>query len=507
MTKSRISLLAFLVLGPFVFLIGAGSFHLYSTGWGFIAWWPMALSLTAAYLLGWRWTRKNRAKLLPDTGKEPPPLTWTDRDKLAWQVVLDTAAKVENVSVDQFADADRYSKEAQALALAVAKVYKPDATDPFGHLTLPEILACGELVSRDLSRRVREYIPGSHLMRIQDWKRARQAVDIGEKAWNVSWLARMALDPINAGAQFLASRAGAAPLRRIQDNVLHWFHTAYLHELGRHLIELNSGRLKVGAERYLELTAPPAENAPPSVGVRVAIVGPVKAGKSSLVNALLGESKAGTDVLPLTNGATQYVLPQEGGQPLTLIDTAGYGLAGPTDEELAEAVEAAVGADLILMATPARNAARAADVSLLTGMQNAFAKMPGRNLPPVLAVLTQADALTPAAEWAPPYDWKTGTRLKELSIRDAVAAGGEAFVGRVLDTVPVCGAAGKEWNISDGLAEAMASRLDAARGAAVLRAFHAEGSAHGGRKVVKQLLNVGREALAAVLKNATEVKR
>src|SRR5438067_2519779 len=144
MTKARILAVTFLFLAPFVFMMGVGGYHLYSTGWGFVAWWPMALSITAAYGLAWYWTRKSGG-VLPITGVAEAPVAY---------------------------------------------------------------------------------------------------------------------DPLRAGLQFLASKAGAAPLQKIQDNVLLWFHTAYLHELGRYLIELNSGRLKVGAARYRELMA--AHEVPPT---------------------------------------------------------------------------------------------------------------------------------------------------------------------------------------------------------------------------------------------------
>ncbi len=35
--------------------------------------------------------------------------------------------------------------------------------------------------------------------------------------------------------------------------LLVWFYTAYVHRLGTYLIELNSGRLRIGAVRYREL--------------------------------------------------------------------------------------------------------------------------------------------------------------------------------------------------------------------------------------------------------------
>ena len=46
--------------------------------------------------------------------------------------------------------------------------------------------------------------------------------------------------------------------------------------------------------------------------VTVAVVGPVKAGKSSLINAVLGDQKAAVDVVPLTASSTRYDLNQAG---------------------------------------------------------------------------------------------------------------------------------------------------------------------------------------------------
>ena len=39
----------------------------------------------------------------------------------------------------------------------------------------------------------------------------------------------------------------------LQQNLLVWFYTAYVHRLGTYLIDLNSGRLRVGVPRYREL--------------------------------------------------------------------------------------------------------------------------------------------------------------------------------------------------------------------------------------------------------------
>ena len=40
MTKFRVIVIAVLAVAPLVFLMGAGSYHLWHTGWIFTAWWP-----------------------------------------------------------------------------------------------------------------------------------------------------------------------------------------------------------------------------------------------------------------------------------------------------------------------------------------------------------------------------------------------------------------------------------------------------------------------------------
>jgi uncharacterized protein len=494
MNPRRLIAVAVLALAPFVFLISVGSYHLYATGWGFIAWWPMMACFALAYLLGWRWTRRTRAQLLPDTGIAEPPATWTDRDRAAWRVVESRAAAVTSITVEQVADARRYADTAIDLALDVARVYRPDATDPFSHLTLPEIVTCAELVARDLNDRVTKYIPGSHLFSVNDWKTAKRVVDWGKTAMDVSWFARAVVNPINTGVQYFASKASGSILNRVQENVMLWFHSAFVHELGKHLIELNSGRLKVGADKYRDMIENHGPIASPT-SLTIVIVGQVKAGKSSLANSLLGEHRAATDTLPATAGATKYELRLPDLPPMTLVDTAGYGAAGPTETEVANAVAVAENADLILVVGHARTAARAADVAMIGRLAAAFAAKPHLRFPPTIVALTHVDLLTPAMEWAPPYDWKDGTRVKETQMREAVVAARSDFGERFPVIVPVCAEAGKEWNIRGELAELLAAALDDTRGTALLKAFHTEGRAGAARKTVDQVLNAGREAL------------
>jgi predicted GTPase len=514
MTRFRLILLAVLFLLPFAVLVGVGSYHLWHTGYLWV-WWPLLATFALTYFLAYRWTR---GRGLPPTAP-PPPGYWTDRDTAAWQKVEAKAKSYQAVSLDQISNAKHYTDLALDLAAQVGAVYNPDSEDPFDNLTLPEVLACVELAAADLDGMVRKYVPGVHLLRIRDAKRAQKAYGWYKSTQDVYWAGAAVFDPISTGLRYLASRGGLGTLmNRVQSNLLLWFHTAFVHQFGRYLIELNSGRLKVGVKRYREILAqhdappvddPAARPEPPDAApdgtvpppapkpITIGVLGPVKAGKSSTVNALLGRQAAAVDRLPVAGG-TRYDLTLPGGQPVSLLDTSGYGQGGAGEEEFAAAVEASRDADLILLVTPATVPGRQADVDLLDRLKEWFAGKPHLRMPPVVAVVNQVDLLSPKAEWAPPYDWKAGTRPKEANIRDCVAAVREQVGGRATDVVPVCAREGETWGMADGLVPAVAAHLDHARGSAVLRAFEAEGSERAVGKVLDQIGNVAQVALGAL---------
>src|SRR5262249_14962617 len=156
-----------------------------------------------------------------------------------------------------------------------------------------------------------------------------------------------------------------------------------------------------------EATAAPQTGQPPEVSaVTVTLFGQVKVGKSSLINALLGEQLAKTDVLPATATIARYELrPPEVDSKLVLLDTVGYAHAGPKADQLQWTEAAVRESDLLLLVLHARTPARAADLSMLQQLRQWLDKNPELKRPPIVAVVTHIDLLSPAMEWAPPYDW------------------------------------------------------------------------------------------------------
>jgi predicted GTPase len=278
-----------------------------------------------------------------------------------------------------------------------------------------------------------------------------------------------------------------------------------VHRLGTYLLDLNSGRLRVGARRYRELLdgALAGPGSVPAAGatsdqarhVVLTVMGQVKAGKSSFINALLGEQRARTDVLPATGEIIRYELQPEGiASKLVFLDTVGYGHTGPREDQLRATQEAARQSDLLLLVVHARNPARQADVELLRALRGWFAVRQELKMPPILGVMTHIDLLSPAMEWQPPYNWPEPRRPKEEQIKQARDALREQLGEYLVGIVPLCTAPGKGYGIQEWLLPTLAELLDEAHAVALLRCLRAEADSGKVRKVFLQLIQAGAQA-------------
>jgi uncharacterized protein len=118
----------------------------------------------------------------------------------------------------------------------------------------------------------------------------------------------------------------------------------------------------------------------------------------------------------------------------------------------------------------------------------------------VLLVLTHIDLLTPAMEWAPPYDWRNPQRLKEKNIAEAATVAGQQFGEGIVAVVPVCSAEGKIVGVKEELIPEMIDLLGEARAVAFLRTIEAEADEGQIQKVFDQLLAAGKMLLLNAIK-------
>lgn len=492
-------LLSVLFSLPFFFLMGFGAVQLWHTGLFVWVWWPMAACIMLALFLAWRWQRGRRL-LQADFA---PSLHWTERDRQAWQLVERRVQGVTEISLDQLGAFSFYARTAEDMALEMARFYKPGAADPMGSLTLIEILGVIELAAHDLAALMEQYVPGSHFLTIDSWRTAQKAVGWYQNISKAGWVLAGLFNPIGTAARYLATQMGVnKPWQKFQANLQLWFYHAFLQRLGAYLIELYGGRLRRGATRYRQLFGTPSgpRLSAASEPITFVIAGQTKAGKSSLINALLGERRAQTDVVEATAEITRYEMhPDKLDARLILIDTVGYANEGPRPDQLRATEKAAQLADVMLLVLHARNPARQADLDLLHKLQEFFARRPDLKKPPVLGVLTHIDLLSPSLEWSPPYDWTKPQRPKERHMAEAVAAVQEQLGDHLLGVVPVCTAPGKEFGVQEGLVPALTALLDEARAVALVRCLRGEADSGKMTKVVQQLLTVGSELIKAWL--------
>jgi hypothetical protein len=480
-----------------------GAVAVYRSGRFAWMWWLAPLCWVVAWLL----TRAWRKRLAPPAEDDfTAPQYWTTRDREAWHVVESHQRRIAQIAAEQLTDPHFYLQSSMDLALAIARHYHPKAKDPIGSLTVLDLLAASQLAIEDSALWCRQYVPGSHLLTVDQWRLLGKAPAWFSTVGNIAWAASLLMNPLNFGRFLISKVTTESATRQLREHALGWFYVIFVRNAGFYLIEMNSGRLRGGAARYRQLqpllprqpgmAAPAADvtaadtatghAASPAapLEVQIAVVGQVKAGKSSLINALLGSQQAAVDVLPQTRQVQRYELrvaaSESAGQAaadrLILLDTAGYADAGATREQLGEMHEALRGADLVLLVMDAASPARRADAKLLEKLDAWAQANLQRKLPPVLGVLTHIDRLRPALEWTPPYDWRQPSRPKEHSLAGAVDYTREQFGAQLGPVVPVCtdGDRQRVWGVYEELLPAMLQTLGDARGCALLRTLHAE---------------------------------
>jgi uncharacterized protein len=123
------------------------------------------------------------------------------------------------------------------------------------------------------------------------------------------------------------------------------------------------------------------------------VVGQVKAGKSSLINALLGEPRAPVDTLPATDRVDLYECQPEGLPRIILRDTPGYGAAAEDRDPFDQLGGQIQQCDLLVVVCTAASAARAADRELLHQMHAFYQQHPKHGMPPIVYVLTHIDGV------------------------------------------------------------------------------------------------------------------
>src|SRR5262249_7031413 len=121
-----------------------------------------------------------------------------------------------------------------------------------------------------------------------------------------------------------------------------------------------------------------------------------------------------------------------------------------------------------------------------------FSARPDLKMPSIVGVVTHIDLLTPAMEWAPPYNWKEPTRTKEKQIALAVEEVQKQLGEYLTAVIPVCTTPGKVFGVDEGVLPVIAARLEEAQAVSLLRLLKGESDTGKLRKVYEQALAAGK---------------
>ncbi len=531
MPRLQLLLIAVLILLPIALFAGVGAWAIWQSG--HLIW--LSWMMPVCWGLAWVLLRKSKRVevTLPEIGSR---IHWTPHDKAAGEIVAAEQKRIgDEATAEQLTDHTFFRDRTLDLATKLARHYHPKVADPLDALSVVEVMAVVRLVAEDMEVWFDENVPGSHLVSIGQWRMLAKVPGWWRAVSNAGWIASVVMNPFAGIARYAASKVFVDPVTKlVQNNVFGAFFMLYLRQVGFYLIELNSGRLRGGSARYRSamsrldgnrgLTpksqgadAAPLGRTEEPVTVTIAIIGQVKAGKSSLANCLLGEQRAAVDVLPLTQDVARYELRlEESHDRLVLLDTPGYSDAGATAEQLKATREAVRQADLILLVMAATSPAKQADATMLSELFGWFREQHHLKPPPVVGVVSKIDGLSPVMEWSPPYDWSQPVRPKEVSIREAVnyarqsvtAGFGSAGLGSaglgagegLASIVPVCTDRERHrvFGVEEWLLPVIALQLDEARACSLVRSVHHDHDRVKAWRVVSQLIASGQRIKDAV---------
>lgn len=487
-----------LVFLPWVVLFVAGSIWFWEKGY---LWYYLAISGVCT-LACWPLVKWLRARNLPlNTATVEPSWTWPPSGHSAWAEVEQIAKRAQDADLPLDQPGPLWNVLYDVLD-AVARAYHPKSAQPALEVPVPHVLKVIELVAVDLREAFSEHVPGAHILTLQDFRRLSKLATVGQQSYFLYRIAYFGLNPVAALFRELRDFVGGKLLTASTEEVQRWAVGYVVRKAGYYAIQLYSGQLVLTDVEFQQFTTPESRADAEAAGeqadtltqepLRILVLGQVKAGKSSLVNALFGEVRAAVDIIPTTEYVTPYVLERDGIQRAILLDTAGYEDVNRAGDAFAQLREHLLKCDLVLVVCSAKSAARAADRRLLDALRSFFAADPHRVMPPVVVALTHIDSLRPLAEWSPPYNLARPAGPKAKNILDALTTvAGDLELAPEL-VVPVCLKAGSVYNVDEGIVGAILQLLPESKRVRILRCLRQYHEEEYWRQLWHQAANSGR---------------
>jgi GTPase Era involved in 16S rRNA processing len=388
---------AALIVTPYLIVFTIGSVWMWQHG---LLWcWALGTGVpTVAGLTLLEWARRT---IFPPTEALPHPSpAATLTGQAATQAVRQISERLqaEDPPLDQPEVLERVMREVLVEVLeTVARQYHPQVDRPVLQAPVAHIAAVVELVAHDFRETFSEKVPWGKTVtpgQLLWWKQQGElGWRFGTYLWQINRVRRMCMRPGTALIQELHDHWGQNLATKSMGGLKQWMIDYCVTKAGDYAIQLYSGGF-VRSDEYRPRISAGVEALPfDQEPLQILVVGQVKAGKSSLINALLGEPRAPVDTLPATEDVDRYECQPEGLPPIILRDTPGYGTVGDAGDPFSGLGNEIQECDLLVMVCTARSAARQADRELLRKIHEFYQRHPQRIMPPMVYVLTHLDTV------------------------------------------------------------------------------------------------------------------
>ncbi|MGR5147298.1 GTPase family protein [Photobacterium alginatilyticum] len=423
-SSGTVPLLIASVFAPVLILAGIGVVSLIQDGRWLLFAALVAISSVAViipYVLFRRLRKADEQALesIPEYDVEPSG-QWSKFDTETWQALN------QRIDVLLSSNAEWESLRDHALVLVneTAQHYHPDKPSKELAFTAPEFLLMVEEVSHRYRHFLLNHVPFAEKIRITTLKQGYQQKDklgVAKQVYDIYRVFR-AMTPAGLVAEARGQILGRI-FDEVSDEVQAKLKRVLLQEVASVAIDLYSGRF---AAKDSELGASSVQSsdqeqvAADIEPLRVAVIGQVSAGKSSLINAIVGNMVAEVSALPSTDRLTIHRCEVDGVDWIHLADLPGIDGTSETDALLVEQI---TNSDLVFWVLKANQSARQLDIALRQKVDAFYSdeKQRNRKRPTILALLNQVDRLKPVNDWTPPYNLTNPNSLKGQTIKAALA--------------------------------------------------------------------------------------